>query len=104
MFQERWLRRRGKVLVIPPAEAGLRSQSLSVAWEASREVLYLGSFGLGFVATLPVAAAAMVLKRSLPDPAIRGATDGARDAVASVDRLREGIGAVAPLPAPRPAL
>ena len=104
VFQERWLRRRGKVLVIPPAEAGLRSQSLSVAWEVSREVLYLGSFGLGFVATLPVAAAAMVLKRSLPDPAIRGATDGARDAVASVDRLREGFGAGAPLPAPRPAL
>jgi hypothetical protein len=51
-----------------------------------------------------VAAAAMVLKRSLPEPAIRGATDGARDAVASVDRLREGVGAVAPLPALRPAL
>jgi hypothetical protein len=104
VFQERWLRRRGKVLVIPPAQAGLRSQSLSVAWEASREVLYLGSFGLGFVATLPAAAAAMVLKRALPEPAIRGATDGARDAVASVHRLRDGVTAVAPLPAPRPAL
>ena len=99
VFQERWLRRRGKVLVIPPAEAGFRSQSLTVAWEASLEVLYLGSFGLGFVATLPVAAAAMVLKRSLPEPAFRGATDGGRDAVASVDRLREGVGAVARPPA-----
>jgi hypothetical protein len=104
VFQERWLRRRGKVLVIPPAEVGLRSQSLSVAWEASREVLYLGSFGIGFVATLPLAAAAMVLERSLPEPAIRGATDGARDAIASVDRLREGIGAAPQLPVPRPAL
>jgi hypothetical protein len=103
VFQERWLRRRGKVLVIPPAEVGLPSQSLSVVWEATREVLYLGSFGLGFVVTLPVAAAAMVLKRSLPEPAIRGATDGARDAVASVDCLREGIAAVAPLPVPQPA-
>ena len=35
-FQERWLRRRGKIPAIPPAEVGLRSQSLSVAWEASR--------------------------------------------------------------------
>ncbi len=104
VFQERWLRRRGKVLVIPPAEVGLRSQSLSVAWEASLEVLYLGSFGLGFVATLPVVAAAKVLQRSLPEPAIRGATDGARDAVASADRLREGLEAVPPLPAPQPAL
>ena len=104
VFQERWLRRRGKVLVIPPAEARLRSQSLAVAWEASRELLYLGSYGLGFAASLPVAAAAMVLKLSLPEPAICGATDGARDAVASVDRLRDGVGAVASLPAPQPAL
>ncbi len=104
VFQERWLRRRGKVLVIPPAESGVRSQSLSVAWEASREVVYLGSFGLGFVATLPVAAAAKVLRRSLPEPAIRGATVGARDAADAVDRLRERVGAMGRLPAPRPAL
>jgi hypothetical protein len=103
VFQERWLRRRGKVLVIPPVEAGLPSRSLSVAWEASREVIYLGSFGLGFVATLPVAAAAMVLKRTLPEPALRGATDGARDAVASVDRLRGRAPSVPQLPALRPA-
>jgi len=45
-----------------------------------------------------------VLKRSLPEPAIRGATDGAHDAVASVDRLREGVGASVPLPAPRAVL
>ena len=76
VFQERWLRRRGKVLVIPPAEDGLRSQSLSVAWEASREVVYLGSFGMGFVATLPMAAAAAFLKRSLPGPAIRAQRTG----------------------------
>jgi hypothetical protein len=104
VFQERWLRRRGKVLVIPPAEVGLRSRGLSVAWEASREVLYLGSFGLGFVATMPVVAAAAVLRRSLPEPAIRGATDGARAAVASVDRLRVGLGADAPLTTPAPAI
>jgi hypothetical protein len=104
VFQERWLRRRGKVLVIPPAEAGVRSQSLTVACEASREMLYLGCFGLGFLATLPMAAAAVVLKRSLPEPAIRGATDGAHDAVAWVDRLREGVGGVAPSSAPRHAI
>jgi hypothetical protein len=104
VFQERWLRRRGKVLVIPPAQAGLRSESLSLAWEASRDALYLGGFALGFVATLPAAAAAVVMNRSLPEPAIRGATDGARAAMASVGRLREGVGAVAPLPAPRSAL
>jgi hypothetical protein len=104
VFQERWLRRRGKVLVIPPAEAGPRSRSLSVAWEAAQEVLYLGSFGLGFVATFPVAAAAILLKRSVPESAIRGATDGARDAIASIDRLRDRIGAAAPSPAPGPAL
>jgi hypothetical protein len=104
VFQERWLRRRGKVLVIPPAETGLRSQRLTVAWEASREVVYVGSFGLGFVATLPVVAAAKVLKQSLSEPVIRGATDGARDAVATVDRLREGAGAITALPAPRPAM
>jgi uncharacterized protein YunC (DUF1805 family) len=104
VFQERWLRRRGKVLVIPPAEVGLRSQSLSSAWEAMREVLYLGSFGLGFVTSLPVAAAAMLLTQTLPEQAIRGATDGARDAIDSVDRLREGEGAFTALPAPQPAL
>ena len=103
MFQERWLRRGGKVLVIPPAEVGLSSQSLSVAWEATREVLYLGSFGLGFMATLPAVAGALVLRRSLPQPAIRGATDGARDAVDSVDRLCEGLGSFAALPATEPA-
>jgi EcsC protein family len=103
VFQERWLRRRGKVIVIPPAQAGLRSQSLSVAWEATREVLYLGSYGLGFAATLPVAAAAIALKRTLPEPAMRGLKDGARDAVSSVDRLRDGVAGVSSLPAPRPA-
>jgi hypothetical protein len=104
VFQERWLRRRGKVLVIAPTEAGLRSPSLSVAWEASREVVYLGCFGLGFAVTFPVVAAARALKRTLPEPAVRGATDGARDAVALVDRLREGVGAVAPSAAPPAAL
>jgi hypothetical protein len=102
VFRERWLRRRGKVLVIPPAEAGLPSRSLSVALDATREVLYLGCFGLGFVATLPVVAAALVLKRSLPQPAILGATDGAHDAIASVDRLCEGAEAFASLHAPAP--
>jgi hypothetical protein len=104
VFQERWLRRRGKVLVIPPAEVGLRSKSLSVAMGAAREVLYLGCYGLGFVATMPVVAAAALLERSLPEPALRGATDGARAAVASVDRLRDAVPAAAPLPASRPAL
>jgi hypothetical protein len=103
VFQERWLRRRGKVLVVPPAEAGLQSPSVSVAREASQEVLYLGSFGLGFVATLPLASAALVLKRSLPEPVTRGAIDGARDAVASVGRLRERVGAAGLVPDPRPA-
>jgi hypothetical protein len=104
VFQERWLRRRGKVLVIPPAEVASRSASLAVVWGASREVLYLGSYGLGFVATLPVVAAAALMERSLPEPAIRGATDGALAAIALVDGLRDEPPATTALSALRPAL
>ncbi len=104
VFQERWLRRRGKVLVIPPAQDVPPSRSFPVVFEATREVLYLGSFGLGYLATLPVAAAGAMLKRSLPEPVIRGATDGARDAEIAVDRLRGQMGEVAGLPAPRAAV
>jgi len=106
VFQERWLRRRGKVSVIPPAEVSTRSQSLSVIWEATREILYLGSYGVGFVATLPVVATAQVARFLLPEPVVRGGADGARDAVAAGDRLHQGAHATGPLPAsvsPRPA-
>ncbi len=99
VFQERWLRRRGKVLVIPPAESVPVSRSFPVVLEASREVLYLGSFGLAYVATVPVAAAGAVLKGALPATVVQGATDGARDAGAAVDRLREGVRGTPAVPA-----
>ena len=102
VFQERWLRRRGKVLVIPPAEAGLRSKSLSVAWESSRGGPLPRWFRAGIRGDTP---------RWLPPggcwsdrclcPRSEVRRTGARDAVASVDRMCENPGAVAPLPAPQ---
>jgi hypothetical protein len=53
------------------------------------QATYLGGFGVGFVVTAPVALAAALASR-LPAPMVLGASDGARDAVASADRFSAG--------------
>jgi hypothetical protein len=89
VFQERWLRDLAKVEEIPPAPAGDRVQAMQTARELLTETFYLGGYGVGFVLTVPAAAAGLLASR-LPGPVVRGATDGARDAAASADEFCEG--------------
>ena len=90
VFQERWLRRRGKVTVIAPAEVSRRARSLWVAWEATNELTYLGSYAVGFVVSVPFAAVGTLVTR-LPGPVVRGVEDGSRDAIASADHVLEHL-------------
>ncbi|MBV8555084.1 MAG: EcsC family protein [Planctomycetaceae bacterium] len=90
VFQERWLRRRGKVTVIAPAEVSRRARSLWVAWEATNELIYLGSFAVGFVVSVPFAAVGTLATR-LPGPVVRGMEDGSRHAIASADSVLEHL-------------
>jgi hypothetical protein len=90
VFQERWLRDRGKLTApIPPAEAHPLVRARPAALELVTQAAYLGGFGVGFVMTAPVALAAALASR-LPAPMVLGASDGARDAVASADRFSAG--------------
>ncbi len=89
VFQERWLRDNGTVDKIPPAKLSHRVQTGRAARELAAEAFYLGGYGLGFVVTAPIAVAGALAAR-LPGPVVRGASDGARDAIESADELAAG--------------
>jgi EcsC protein family len=91
VFQERWLRDHGKVAPIAPspAHSPRRAAAVRAARELAAEVAYLGGYGVGFVATVPYAAASALGSR-LPPPVVLGATQGARDATASAGEFAAG--------------
>jgi hypothetical protein len=68
VFQERWLRHHGKISEISPASSSRRTQTLHVAGEVTGSLAYMGTYAMGFVAALPVAAAWRLASR-LHNPA-----------------------------------
>jgi hypothetical protein len=91
VFRERWLRDAGRIEdAIAPAPVHPRDEALRDLRDLTQQVVYLAGYGLGFGVTLPVAALGRAA-RWLPQPAVRGAEDGARDAVRSVDEFRAGL-------------
>src|SRR5206468_2406356 len=88
-FQERWLREKGKVDVIPPAEpSGLTAESIGAGLtQAAYSTSYAISFGIVF----PVALAAQAGAAVLPASALGGFAEGARTATRDVDRLIAGL-------------
>ena len=88
-FQERWLREKGKVDVIPPAEpSGVTAESISAGLtQAAYSTSYAISFGTVFPVALAVQAGAAVL----PAPVLGGFAEGARAATRDADRLIAGL-------------
>ncbi len=104
VFQERWLRARGKVKEIPPAPVR-PIYAHRAARELVSEAVYLGGYSAGFMIAAPVAFAGAMASR-FPAPIVRGAAAGARDATTSADQFVAGWHSLAEpeaLPAPRTA-
>lgn len=88
VFLERWLRDTGRIdAEIAPAPAHPRDEALRNLRDLAGQAAYLTGFGVGFGVVLPVAALGRAA-RLLPAPAVRGARDGARDAVRSADEFQ----------------
>jgi len=91
VFQERWLRDRGKVAEVPAAPSpGRRAFRRHAAGDLVCEAVHLGGFGVGFAVGVPVAVAGALASRRLPAPVVRGAAEGARDAAASAAQFAAG--------------
>jgi hypothetical protein len=104
VFQERWLRDRGKVESIPPDPISHRRSSLEGVVNVAGELAYTGSYAVGFGVAFPAMFIGAGLAR-LPGPAGAGIRDGAeaaaRDAARSAESFRSGVRDVlAPAPAP----
>ncbi len=90
VFEERWLRDAGKIDgEIAPAPPHPRDDALQTLGDLAGHAVYLTSFGVSFGVTVPFALAGRAA-RWLPGPVNRGASDGARDAVRSVNQLQAG--------------
>ena len=75
LFQERWLRDKGKVSYVGPAE--VHARHLATGWSGTlNRVAYSSSYGLGFGLALPVYAVAALL-RPTDNALTRGLRDGA---------------------------
>jgi hypothetical protein len=74
---------------IAPAPPHPRDDALRTLGDLAGHAVYLTSFGVSFGATVPFALAGQAA-RWLPGPVVRGAHDGARDAVRSVNQLQAG--------------
>jgi EcsC protein family len=103
VFQESWLRDRGKVSKIFPASAGPRSSTILVARELLAETVYLGGYSLGFALTAPAALAGR-LASYLPGPIVHGAVEGAHDAVEAVDQISQGWQSLSEPAGPEPRI
>ncbi len=90
VFEERWLRDAAKIDgEIAPAPQHPRDDALRTLGDLAGHAVYLTSFGVSFGVTVPFALAGQAA-RWLPGPVGRGARDGARDAVRSVNQIRAG--------------
>ncbi len=94
VFQERWLRDRGKVESIAPDPISHRRSSLEGIVNVAGELGYTGSYAVGFGVTFPAALIGTGLSH-LPGPAGAGIRDGAeaaaRDAARSAESFRSGV-------------
>jgi hypothetical protein len=96
-FQERWLREKGKVDVIPPADSsGATGRSIRAGLtQAAYSTSYAVSFGVVFPAAFVAQAGAAIL----PAAARNGLAEGARTAARDVDRaIADFRGRPAPAP------
>jgi hypothetical protein len=90
VFQERWLRKRGKVTEIFPAHTSRRRSSVQGAVDLGAQLCYAGSYGLAFGLTFPVTLAARGIS-SFENPVSQGARQGAAHAVRDADRFLESL-------------
>jgi hypothetical protein len=88
-FQERWLREKGKVDVIPPAESGRLAMGSIAA--SLTQAAYSTSYAVSFGVVFPIALVALGGAEVLPASALDGLAEGARTATRDVDRLVAGL-------------
>jgi hypothetical protein len=86
VFQERWLRDRGKVTVIFPASESRRRSSLEGGIDVVAQLCYAACYSLAFGVTLPLALLTRAASSS-ENPAALGARRGAADAARDADRF-----------------
>ncbi len=86
VFQERWLRDRGKVTEIFPAPESRMRSSLQGGIDLVAQLCYAGSYGIAFGVTVPLALAAWGVS-SFENPVARGARRGTALAVRDADRF-----------------
>lgn len=79
VFQERHLRDLGKVVSIPPADVAARESTAINLFDFARELVYTGSFGVGYGASFVGYGLMRLIRANLPETA-RGIDDGAEDA------------------------
>jgi len=104
VFQERWLKDRGKLDEIHPAPLSRRRSSLEGGIDLVAQFAYLGSFGVAFGVTFPlalVARSAAGFDNSLVRGVKHGADDAARDADRFLSRVRPGMASAAGSPPDR---
>ena len=96
VFQERWLKDHGKLDEIHPAPVSQRRSSLEGGIDLVAQLVYLGSFGVGFGVAFPltmVARGAGGFDNSLVRGVKQGAGDAARDAGRFLFRIRSAMAA-----------
>jgi hypothetical protein len=86
VFQERWLKERGKVEEIFPAPVNRRRSSLEGGVDLLAQIFYVGSYGVTFGVTFPLALTAKGVAY-FDGPMARGFKNGAVDAAQDVDRI-----------------
>ena len=85
VFQERWLRAGGKLKEIYPAPESRRRSSIQGGVDLMAQLAYLGSYGIAFGLTLPLAAVAKGAS-AFDNPLTLGLRQGAVDATVDSDR------------------
>ncbi len=96
VFQERWLRDRGKVDEIHPAAESRRRSSIQGAVDLTAQFAYLGSYGIAFGLTFPlavVARGAAVFENPATTGLKQGAADAAQDSERFLTRIRAQLAA-----------
>ena len=91
VFQERWLKDRGKLDEIFPAPESRRRSSLEGGADLLAQMAYVGSYGIAFGITLPLAVIAQGAA-SYDNSLVRGCKQGARHAAEDADRFLDRIG------------
>ncbi len=99
VFQGRWLKDHGKLEEIHPAPRSQRRSSLEGGVDLVAQLVYLGSFGVGFGLAFPlilIARGTSGLDNSLTRGVKQGAGDASRDADRFLLRIRSSMAAAGP--------